>query len=446
MSTDRFHPLVSIVIPVYNGANYMREAIDSALAQTYDRTEVIVVNDGSRDEGETDRIARSYGDRIRYFTKANGGCGSALNFGIERMRGDYFSWLSHDDLYLPHKIEHQIALLGRVSDKRTILFGGWEVFDKYGKSIVHVRPNIVHSQRKLDTPLYALMRGLIHGCSLLVPTALFRDIGTFDESLPTTQDYALWFRFMRTAPVHFDSEILIRSRAHPEQGSHSVSGHIEECNTLWCGFLSELTDEEMIAMEGSRYLFLRRTEAFLSQTPYGKARALAAEMALAELERTKVSVVIPFHNRIMWALEAVESALEQTHSNVEILLVDDGSTDDLSPISIMGILDTWYRSQARAVYPIIVTREWSRMGYRQSDKPRLIVRKMDRRWGSLSPSGILTLNTSIIKAPEICIEYVICHELCHAEVPDHSAEFYGKLSRYMPDWEARKSRLEMLLK
>ncbi len=332
MSTDRFHPLVSIVIPVYNGANYMREAIDSALAQTYDRTEVIVVNDGSRDEGETDRIARSYGDRIRYFTKANGGCGSALNFGIERMRGDYFSWLSHDDLYLPHKIEHQIALLGRVSDKRTILFGGWEVFDKYGKSIVHVRPNIVHSQRKLDTPLYALMRGLIHGCSLLVPTALFRDIGTFDESLPTTQDYALWFRFMRTAPVHFDSEILIRSRAHPEQGSHSVSGHIEECNTLWCGFLSELTDEEMIAMEGSRYLFLRRTEAFLSQTPYGKARALAAEMALAELERTKVSVVIPFHNRIMWTLEAVESALEQTHSNVEILLVDDGSTDDLSPI------------------------------------------------------------------------------------------------------------------
>ena len=122
------------------------------------------------------------------------------------------------------------------------------------------------------------------------------------------------------------------------------------------------------------------------------------------------------------------------------------STDDLSPISIMGILDTWYRSQARAVYPIIVTREWSRMGYRQSDKPRLIVRKLDRRWGSLSPSGILTLNTSIIKAPEICIEYVICHELCHAEVPDHSAEFYGKLSRYMPDWEARKSRLEMLLK
>ena len=332
MSVDGFHPLVSIVIPVYNGANYMREAIDSALAQTYDRTEVIVVNDGSRDDGETDRIARSYGDRIRYFTKPNGGCGSALNFGIAKMRGDYFSWLSHDDLYLPNKIKHQIAVLEGLSDKRTILFGGWEVFDKDGRSIVHVRPDVVHGQQKLDTPLYALMRGLIHGCALLVPASLFRDIGTFDESLPTTQDYALWFDFMRSTPVRFDPEILIRSRAHPEQGSHSVSGHIEECNTLWCGFLTELTDEEMIAMEGTRYLFLRRTEAFLSQTPYNKAQALASEMALAEVERIKVSVVIPFHNRVMWTMEAVESVLGQTHANFEILLIDDGSTDDLSAI------------------------------------------------------------------------------------------------------------------
>ena len=72
-----FHPLVSIVIPVYNGANYMREAIDSALAQTYDNCEILVVNDGSRDDGETERIALSYGDEIRYFAKENGGvaCG-----------------------------------------------------------------------------------------------------------------------------------------------------------------------------------------------------------------------------------------------------------------------------------------------------------------------------------------------------------------------------------
>ena len=92
-------PLVSIVIPVYRGANYMREAIDSALGQSWPRCEVIVVNDGSPDGGETERIALSYGDRIRYIAKENGGVSTALNEGIRQMKGEYFSWLSHDDEY-----------------------------------------------------------------------------------------------------------------------------------------------------------------------------------------------------------------------------------------------------------------------------------------------------------------------------------------------------------
>ena len=71
MKSD-FNPKVSIVIPVYNGRNYMRDAIDSALAQTYKNIEVIVINDGSNDNGETDKIAKSYGNRIRYFSKENG--------------------------------------------------------------------------------------------------------------------------------------------------------------------------------------------------------------------------------------------------------------------------------------------------------------------------------------------------------------------------------------
>ena len=73
---------VSIIIPVYNGSNYLKEAIESALAQTYDNVEVLVVNDGSNDGGATEQIALSYGERIRYFKKENGGVASALNVGI----------------------------------------------------------------------------------------------------------------------------------------------------------------------------------------------------------------------------------------------------------------------------------------------------------------------------------------------------------------------------
>ena len=87
------NPKVSIVIPVYNGEDYVNEAIDSALAQTYENCEVIVVNDGSTDN--TEAIVKTYGNKIRYFSKENGGVSSALNVGIEHMEGEYFQYLPH---------------------------------------------------------------------------------------------------------------------------------------------------------------------------------------------------------------------------------------------------------------------------------------------------------------------------------------------------------------
>ena len=105
-----FKPKVSIIIPVYNGENFLEQAINSALHQTYDNIEVIVINDGSNDKGKTEAIAKKYNDKIKYFYKENGGVASALNMALEKMSGDYFSWLSHDDLYYDDKIEKQIIL------------------------------------------------------------------------------------------------------------------------------------------------------------------------------------------------------------------------------------------------------------------------------------------------------------------------------------------------
>ncbi len=109
------NPFVSIVIPVYNGANYLREAIESALGQTYPDVEVIVVNDGSNDGGKTRDVALSFGNRIRYLEKTNGGVATALNLGVREMRGELFAWLSHDDVYYPEKIARQVAGSGAVS-------------------------------------------------------------------------------------------------------------------------------------------------------------------------------------------------------------------------------------------------------------------------------------------------------------------------------------------
>lgn len=245
-----FNPKVSIIIPVYNGSNYMREAIDSALAQNYGNIEVIVVNDGSIDDGKTREIALSYKDRIRYFEKENGGVATALNFGIEKMTGEYFSWLSHDDVYYSDKIEKQINFLNQQNDKKIILYSDFEYIDEKSHWISDQK-----IRNKKKNTLYAVLKGYIHGCTLLIPKSCFYEVGKFDEKLKTTQDYDLWFRLIREYPVIHFSIILVLSRQHNEQGSKYISTHLEEETSLYISFINRLNEQEILKLEKSMELF-----------------------------------------------------------------------------------------------------------------------------------------------------------------------------------------------
>jgi glycosyltransferase involved in cell wall biosynthesis len=210
-------PKVSIVIPVYNGANFLKEAIDSALAQTYPNVEVIVINDGSSDGGATDAVARLYGDRIRYFVKENGGVASALNFGIAKMQGRYFSWLSHDDQYEKTKIERQIAYLRPHTGEDLIVACNAKVLFASGlKKKVNIDANTFDF---IDIFLATSANVGLNGCSLLVPKKAFEVCGTFDERLPLTQDYELWFRMKDSFTFVLLNQHLVISRQHAEQGS-----------------------------------------------------------------------------------------------------------------------------------------------------------------------------------------------------------------------------------
>jgi glycosyltransferase involved in cell wall biosynthesis len=105
-------PLVSVIIPCYKQAQYLPEAIDSVLAQTYPHVEVIVVNDGSPDD--TEAVAQGYGERIRYVARPNGGISAARNSGIAVARGAYLKFLDSDDYLHPEQIARQMeALAGR---------------------------------------------------------------------------------------------------------------------------------------------------------------------------------------------------------------------------------------------------------------------------------------------------------------------------------------------
>lgn len=235
-------PLVSIVIPVYNGSDYLREAIESALAQTYLSTEVIVVNDGSTDGGATEAIARSFGERIRYFSKPNGHVSSALNHGIANMRGKYFSWLSHDDMYYPEKVASQVAALESLGAD-TVVYGDYETLDvESGKRTEHRLPAITPERFRWSLTVAAR----IHGCTLLVPRACFDLCGMFDTTLRTTQDYDMWFRIAGQHRFVHVPGVVVAARIHPGQGTKQLSDIVvQECNVLLSGFIQHLRRDEL---------------------------------------------------------------------------------------------------------------------------------------------------------------------------------------------------------
>lgn len=256
----KYNPLVSIVIPVYNGSNYMAEAIDSALAQTYENIEIIVVNDGSKDDGKSDATAKSYGDKIKYISKENAGSSSALNVGIKNMKGEWFSWLSHDDLYYKDKIEKQIEYLNTLSDGgvnesefwKNILFTACDYINGEGKYIKRSKPEYekVLSEKieKLPGNEYLICEPTkynFYGCGCLINKKAFEKVGGFDENLRLINDLDMWYRLYAGGfKLHYMPEALTIGRIHSGQISRSIgfSYHNAEQDMLWQRSLDYLKD------------------------------------------------------------------------------------------------------------------------------------------------------------------------------------------------------------
>lgn len=214
-----FSPLVSIVIPVYNGSNFLAKAIESALAQTYPNIEVLVINDGSSDNGATENIALSYRDKIRYFYKPNGGVSSALNFGIEQMKGEYFSWLSHDDLYEPDKVTREVEALSDVSDRQDIIVCcADKLIDADGNPIFHPTKRLEGLYQGSELfDIFFRQHLIINGCTLLIHKSAFKRFGGF-SSFKYIQDTECWINFMLGGlSFLFIPDKLVYMRVHSGQ-------------------------------------------------------------------------------------------------------------------------------------------------------------------------------------------------------------------------------------
>lgn len=208
--------LVSIVMPVFNGERYVAAALESLLGQTYPALEVIVVDDGSTD-GTADVVRRHSG--VRLVQQKNAGPAVARNFGIENSRGRYISFVDHDDLWLPEKVERQVALLEACG-------GGFAT---------------CHLRYVLEVEPPAWFRGPIDGTPVIgwVPSCWLMERATWDQVGPFEPKFGHgcdtdWLARARNLRIEtaVAQECLVDYRVHAENESGNAPAVMHSLTTL----------------------------------------------------------------------------------------------------------------------------------------------------------------------------------------------------------------------
>lgn len=242
---------ISVIIPTYNYARYLRDAIDSVLAQTVAPLEIIVVDDGSTDD--TPQVLTAYGATIRAIHQSNLGVAAARNTGLAAARGEYIAFLDSDDLWLPRKLELQMARL-ESDPSLGLVHCGAETFD--GEATLDVMEGM---EGWVGEAILRLDRMVIPvpGSGLLLPKRIIGEVGDFDVRLPPSDDWDLCYRVAARYPIGFVPEVLVRYRLHGS-GIHLNIPKMENAMLLSLGKAFASPDPGVQALRRHSYGRLHR--------------------------------------------------------------------------------------------------------------------------------------------------------------------------------------------
>ncbi|NJN90071.1 MAG: glycosyltransferase [Leptolyngbyaceae cyanobacterium SL_5_14] len=366
-------PLVSVVIPTYNCDRYIVQAIESVLSQTYSNSETIVVDDGSIDQ--TQRVLEPYFDRIRYVYQQNQGVSGARNRGIQEASGELVAFLDADDFFLPDKLADQVACF-EAQPSLGMVSSGWYMVDEQGEEVIaEHKPWLGLPHLNLET--WLLWRPVLP--SALMLRRKWLETNKFDTRLRYAEDAELLIRLaLMGCKSAWLEKLSLGYRKHSSSAtSHqNVLKQAESFDAVYEDFFAQPDLPESVSkLEKSAYYnylvwlgwrfyqtsqlakmseYLRRallyspysTSATLanwvqsfSDYAFGSgeelnAHALSNLLGWKQLTNTvltrkgpRVSVVIPAYNCAEYIAETIESVLNQTYHDYEIIVVDDGSTD-----------------------------------------------------------------------------------------------------------------------
>lgn len=202
-------PKVSVVIPAYNAMTYLPDTLDSVLKQTFSDFEVLIIDDGSTDYIQAWIAHNAIDPRVRLIAQVNQGLSAARNTGIANAQGEYVAFLDADDLWEPTKLEKQVRYLNNNSVVG-VVYNWISVIDAKGKPTGRVWGGNIEG----DVLTELLQRNIIDCPSVLVRRKCFEDVGVFDRTLRSVEDWDMWIRIASRYPFAVTKESLVYYRQH----------------------------------------------------------------------------------------------------------------------------------------------------------------------------------------------------------------------------------------
>jgi glycosyltransferase involved in cell wall biosynthesis len=203
-------PKVSVIIPNYNYSQYIGEAVESVLLQTYTNVEIIVVDDGSKDNSL--ELLETFGDKIKVLAQQNAGVSVARNNGVANSNGEFIAFLDADDVWLPEKLERQITLF--LNDRTLgLVHVAVQDIDANGKNL---ETHFDGLSGEVSHELLLFKRAVIlgGGSGIMIPRKVFDEVGGFDLRLSTSADWDIFYQISSRYKVGFINEILLKYRIH----------------------------------------------------------------------------------------------------------------------------------------------------------------------------------------------------------------------------------------
>ena len=350
---------VSIIIPVYNVENYLRSCLDSVLSQTYKDFEVLMVNDGSTDSSGA--ICQDFAERdsrFHYFEKENGGLSDARNYGLDRAEGHYITFLDSDDFLIKDYLEN-LYHASRLSDSDITIggycrFGGsnFYFYNEHFKSDSLVSFKDFQAIQYLDSMLDVTFITFSTAWGKLFKRELFSEL-RFPYGKYAEDQFLIWKLYMKADKIYVFNGASYVYRMNPSGLSNIFTlKHLDYIDALE-ERIKDTKDMEGIEIQHSfnmyRYV-LQRILGQLEEHDYiDEAKEVRKKLELAEQGQYSflsdevkeievenggelISIIVPIYNVENYLRMCLDSIEHQTYSNIEVLLINDGSPDSSGEI------------------------------------------------------------------------------------------------------------------